>query len=472
MKNERPNILFILTDQYRFDCFSRLNHPVVKTPNLDKLASDGVFFSSAYCGTMACGPARASIFTGYYMDTHKMRSNSDHLKPENFPALPEYIRDAGYDTALIGKLHLHPFQRDYGFRHFKRHDAPYTNYLEEEAHDSAYIKFLQQTMFKDDPGLPIKLFTEDEAALDSDEQRFMKGSCFVDEEHHETPWVTREAIEYLRNGREKDKPFFLNVSYFGPHQPYLCPGKWGKMYDPDQIPLPDDFFAETGDKLIFKESFHGKRVEKRAKEEWDENTYRKILSAYYGHISMIDHYIGVLLDYLKENGLYENTLIIFSADHGEFGGQFKAFYKGLPYEGSTHIPMIVRDPRSKCNDGRIEDSCVNNLDIFATCIKAAQGSVPEDTESRDMFPVIDKQYDHWENRTFYKKDLDAHIVRGNFKLIRGEIDNETVYEFYDLNKRPLEAENLIEAPEYADMISEMKKELDSWFEEQETPIKY
>ena len=111
------NILLIVTDQYRYDCLSALQHPVVETPNLDRLAAEGTLFNRAYCATMACGPARASLFTGYYADTHGMGDNQTTLVPRDFPVLPEYLARTGYDTALIGKLHLKPMERDFGFRY-------------------------------------------------------------------------------------------------------------------------------------------------------------------------------------------------------------------------------------------------------------------------------------------------------------------------------------------------------------------
>ena len=138
------NILFILTDQFRFDCLSMLGHPVVQTPNLDALAAESTLFSNAWCPTMACAPIRASLFTGYYADTHGMGGNQTVLYPHDRKVLPEYLTDAGYDTALVGKLHLKPMDRAFGFRHLLRHDAPYTNYSAEEATDSAYIRYLQE----------------------------------------------------------------------------------------------------------------------------------------------------------------------------------------------------------------------------------------------------------------------------------------------------------------------------------------
>ena len=188
------NILFILSDQFRHDCLGTLGHPVVQTPHLDALAAQGTLFSRTYCPTMACGPARASLFTGYYADTHGMQGNQTTLMPPDLPVLPEYLAQNNYDTALVGKLHLKPMHRDFGFRYMRRHDAPYTNYSSEEAEDSAYLRYLRETAYAEKPSEAVRLFTEDEACQHTDELRFMLGSNFVDEEHHEASWAVRESI--------------------------------------------------------------------------------------------------------------------------------------------------------------------------------------------------------------------------------------------------------------------------------------
>lgn len=464
---QRPNILLILTDQFRFDCLSRLGHPVVRTPNLDALAADGTLFTSAYCASMACGPARACLFTGRHADTHGILNNSTDFTPPDRPVLAERLADAGYDTALVGKLHLKPFERRFGFRHFLRHDAPYTNYHEPEARGSAYIKYLQQTVFRDDPEAPIRLTTDDEACLDTDEQRFMLGGAWFDEEHHDATWTAREATRYLREAREPDRPFFLNVSFFGPHQPYLCPGRWGEMYPPDQVPLPEGFDVSIEDKRLLRHSVQGSRLRRRVAEGWDEGVCRRLLSAYYGNVSMVDHYLGELFGGMRELGLWDETVVIFTADHGEYGGQFKCFYKGLAYEGSTHIPFIVRDPRVE-RRGRVSDRHVSNIDVFATCLRLAGVELPADTESRDLLPLVDGSADAtWDNRVLFKARKDSMIVRDGLKLMRGEVEREVVYECYDLTERPLEAVNRIEDPSYAPAVARLRAELDPWHETQE-----
>jgi arylsulfatase len=460
------NILFVLADQFRHDCLSSLGHPVVQTPHLDGLAASGTHFTRTYCATMACGPARASLFTGYYADTHGMQGNQTTLMPPDLPVLPEYLAKSGYDTALVGKLHLKPMHRDFGFRYLQRHDAPYTNYSPEEAEDSAYIRYLQETAYADQPGEAVRLFTEDEASQHTDELRFMLGSNFVDEEHHETSWVVRESIRYLRDERHKYRPFFLNCSFFGPHQPFICPAPWDQLYPPEDIPLPADFYYGVEDKPIFRNSAQMAWRQRRDEWGWDEGTYRKILSAYYGYVAMIDHGVGQLLHALREEGLADDTLVIFSADHGEFGGQYRSFYKGLPYEGSTHVPLIIRDPRVE----QQPQTCplnVSNIDLFSTCLAAAGTAGPEDTESRDLGPLCAGETDKWDNRTLWKKGNQSFVVRDDSKLVREGEGTEAVYEFYDIEGDPWEEKNQVDQPHCAENVAALRLELDAWHKEQD-----
>ena len=460
------NILFILTDQFRFGCLSALGHPVVRTPHLDALAADSTLFTNTWCATMACGPARASLFTGLYADSHGMDDNQTVLDPQDRRVFPEYLADAGYHTALVGKLHLKPMARDFGFRHMLRHDAPYTSYSEEEARDSAYLRYLGETAYRHDPEEPVRRFTEDEDSQHTDEQRFMLGSGFLEAEHHEVSWAVRESIEYLKHRRPTDRPFLLNCSFFGPHQPYLCPSPWDNLYPPASIPLPDDFHYPVDDKPLFTNSAHMEWIQRRTDRGWDERTYRRLLSAYYGYVSMIDDGVGQLMAALREEGLYDETLVVFSADHGEFGGQFKAFYKGLPYEASCHVPLIVRDPRPATR-GRRCDRNTSSIDLFATFLTAAGIDLPADTESRDLTGLVAGDATDWDNRARWKKGSQSFLVRDHMKLMRGQVRGRVVYELYDLAADPLEACNVADDSSRLSTIDAMRSELDGWLVEQD-----
>ena len=459
MPDDRPNILLILADQFRHDCLSCLDHPVVKTPHLDALAADGVLFRSAYCPSMACAPSRASIFTGRHLSGHHVGNNNHELDPPDLPVLPQLLWQSGYDTALVGKLHLKPFHRDFGFRHFLRHDAPYTNYFEPEAVESAYVDFLKKTQFREDPDRPVREFTADEACDGTDELRFILGTNIADEAHHETTWASQESIRFLDEEWDRSRPFFLNCSFYGPHQPYLCPGQWESMYDPSGIPLPPGFDLPVNDKPIFAGS--GLAGRRNGREDWDEAVFRRVLSAYYGYVSMIDHHIGEITRHLQDSGLYDNTIILFTADHGDYGGQFRSFYKGNPYEGATHVPFVVHDPRSP-KRGHTESAHVSNMDLFSSCLAWAGTRMQTGSDSRDFTDLLHGIGSGWDNVAHWSTRNQAMLVRNGVKVMREARKDGAVYEAYDLQADPLEAHNIAGTPAEADRVDSLRQELDAW----------
>ncbi len=469
MTTSPPNILLILADQWRFDCLGALGHPAVRTPNLDRLAERGVLFTSAYAPTTPCGPARASVFTGRYPDAHGLCSGHNHLDPPDRPVLPEMLQQAGYETALVGKLHLKPLTRRYGFAHCLRSDSFCTLYDPEEVTDSAYVRWLRETLGDDASADLVARFDADEAAFASDELRFLLGSDVVDEAHHPTTWTAREIARLLRElpGTRAGRPFLVNCSFFGPHQPYRCPGRWGTLFDPADVPLPADFHATMEDKPILRHSWLSDHPARRRERGWTEDTYRTLLAAYYGGIAMIDHYVGEVLGALDERGLWDDTLVIFSADHGDYAGQFGCFYKSIPYEGSAHVPLIVHDP---CNPqpGRREERAVSTIDLFATLLQCGGAAVPGDSESRDLRDLLLRPNAPWDDSALHKEGPRSLLVRGKWKLLRGPGEGgEMAYELYDRTEVPLDGTNRIDDPRCADIAFALRAELDAWHERQD-----
>ena len=198
---------------------------------------------------------------------------------------------------------------------------------------------------------------------------------------------------------------------------------------------------------------------------WNEATYQRLLSAYYGYVSMIDEGVGQLMMTLREEGLFDDTLIVFSADHGEFGGQFRAFYKGLPYEASCHVPLIIRDPRD--SGGRRCSQNTSNIDLFSTILNTAGVDPPHDIESRDLTDLVSGNESTWDNRTVWKKGNQSFLVRDASKLVRGNVGGHDVYELYDLGVDPLEERNLIDDVDQSSAISALRQELDAWHQDQD-----
>jgi arylsulfatase A-like enzyme len=183
---------------------------------------------------------------------------------------------------------------------------------------------------------------------------------------------------------------------------------------------------------------------------------------------MIDFYIGKFFDHLRKLNLWDNTIVIFSSDHGEYAGQFKCFYKGLPYEGSTHVPLIIRNPFIKESIGKCVKQSVSNMDIFKTCADIAQADLGEyRCDSRSLEPLFSTENEEeWNDKSFFCDGESCHIVSGHYKLMKSPLEQspDAVYEFYDLDERPLEKSDLIDSEEHSGLLEKMKKELDSWAE--------
>jgi len=465
---DKPNILLIMCDQHRFDCLSCMGNPILKTPNIDRIAEQGYKFENAYCPSPICAPARAAIKSGLYPPGCGVVTNWVEFKP-NTELMTQRLQKLGYETALSGKLHFVPAENQFGFDWKKLHDAPYSIYADDQKH-SDYFKWLKQNYYPDENLLG--LFNEDEGAGPYHDQwhRFTLGSNFRTEEQHDIPWVTTQSINFLEQ-RDKNNPFFLFTSYFGPHQPYAVPEPWKHMYDPDEIPLPSQFNAEMQNNPVFQtrcteclERFQG----------WTEKTYREIIADYYGQIAMIDHYIGNLFEYLDENRLWDNTLVIFLADHGDHNGAYRMFFKGDMYDSCAKVPLLIKPPNSNSH-GQDKAEVVNTLDLYGTILDYAGDTDwrKPDIESRSLKALLEKKnIEEWKNETYavFGQNPNNNLTmfrRDNMKLIRlAQGKAEAIYELYDMNDEVVEIRNVYDCPQYSDSRNELKNDLDKWYHQQ------
>jgi len=432
-----PNVLWVMTDQHTFDALGCADHPVVETPNIDRLAERGIHFTDAYCPSPVCGPSRASIFSGRYPRAHGVDSNAVPFD-DGVDLLPELLSAAGYHTARVGKLHFEPVAAPHGFDYEREHDNMNDYYNTNAPWVSDYVEWLADRRFDGDRQAVIDRAREDERQYPVYDayRQFYLGSNWRTEEEHSNTWVTDRSVEYIRN---REEPFFLFSSYFGPHQPMAAPGRWRDMYDPDEVPLPEEYYVGVDDKPI---------ATRGGPKNWEEADYQEILAAYYGQISMIDHGIGRILDALDGEGLREDTVVAFTADHGEHAGQFGKFSKGTMYANSVRVPMVVADP-----DGATGATCahvVNNFDLFATLLDRC--GVEHDTStvpSRSLTPLLEDPGAEWLDRTYAELGNGRMVVDGDYKLYRvvdGEWhrsgDQTYTHELYDRTERPRDGTNV------------------------------
>ena len=458
---KKPNILWIMTDQHKHDAFSFRGGKKGLTENLDRLAEDSHTFSNCYCPSPVCGPARSSMKTGLFPPENGVIGNWIEFD-DGINFLPKEVENAGYETGMAGKLHFWPPERDYGFQSRWLSDAPYDVYADDPDH-SAYIAWLRDRFAKDGKTDPVELFNADERSYDDNIKRFIMGSDFRTVEEHETNWTTERTLEFLKN-RNEDKPFFFYCSYFGPHQPYCPPEPYRSWMSEDEIELPDSYYNDyKKDSEVFNHT--ARTTWNHLRKNLSEDDVKNCIAAYMGQVKMIDDSIGRIMDYLKENNLYDDTLIIFSSDHGDHLAEHGLFFKTDMYDSCAKVPLIIKMPgRHKAFD---DDRIVNTIDLYKTILDITGARDLNDSRySRSLLPIMEDEKAEWQNETYSiignKPEKALTMLRKeDFKLIRYP---GGYYELYNLKEDSREINDLWKSMEDDEEIISLRKQLDDWSE--------
>ncbi|MCD6519139.1 MAG: sulfatase-like hydrolase/transferase [Anaerolineae bacterium] len=347
----QPNILLIFTDQQRFDTIHAAGNPIIKTPHLDRLVREGTLFTSAYTPSPVCVPARCSLIHGQYPHRTGCTYNGDPM-PEDRPSLMQVLTEAGYRTHGIGKMHFRPDPQ--ALRGFQTRE--HSEEIRERVEDDDYLQFLQANGFGHvyDPMGP------------RGEMYYIPQPAQMPARLHNTQWVGDRAVAFIREA-QGERPFFLFASFIHPHPPFSPPTPWNKLYRAALMPLPRRPDAMEALQIYIN------RVQNRYKYRdngIDNNLLRVMKAYYYACISFIDYQIGRMLQALEEAGQLENTLILFTSDHGEFLGDYNCFGKRSMLDAAARIPLVVRYPR-RFAPGRVCDVPVSLVDVMPTLLSAA-----------------------------------------------------------------------------------------------------
>jgi len=400
------NVLFIITDQHRSDHMSCSGNTILNTPNLDKLASAGVRFTSAFVANPICMPNRATIFTGLYPNMHGIRTAGMNL-PVEVPTFTETLRKNGYHTAEIGKIHLNwsirPFDRSYksyenGYYWIIKDEAPklpipYYGFEEVElivGHGDIcggnYLEWLKE---RGPEFIPI---------IRKKARSFFGKPSYrteVPEELYPTSYITERSIAFLErysNGHYGEKPFFLNISYPDPHHPVCPPGKYFDMYKSEDMELPLSF---NDIENVKKHPFLGRNLDNPFVRGMilritNEEEAKDFIAATYGSVAMIDNSIGQILTTLKKHNLEDNTLIIYTSDHGDLMADHGMILKGpCPYNGILNVPFIWKVPG--VTKPAITDSLASSIDISKTILNLLnipKEIQPPDMQGKDLTPIL------------------------------------------------------------------------------------
>ena len=414
-KKPGVNLLFIMTDQQRFDAMSRAGNSILKTPNLDRLADEGVYFERAYSNCPICVPARAVILTGHSIESVRVTGNNDYDRADvaDLPTFDNVLARHGYHSEYYGKWHTpYKFACTYenDIRQTGKHArgasilsqvAAYRQYLDRhtpgrEARAGELIDNGSKRPYTPDPvdwryGLSpdqlehlrkrsVRTARAKDKKPDVFSQAGSYGCLHIPAEHSRTAYTAKEALAALEH--VKDKPFSLTCSFGPPHPPMVLPRPYYGMYPPETLPRP----ASIDDPM--NNSPYAERAQKEEMRRYRNEAYvRQMTSDYYGMVKEVDDWIGQILDKLRALDLERNTLVVFTSDHGEMLGDHGLHSKMVFYEGSARIPLLLRLPGA-IRRGTVVRTPVSHVDLFATILDYL-GMPEHPSDGRSLRSLID-----------------------------------------------------------------------------------
>lgn len=357
----KPNIIIVMTDQQRADLRKAAGYSLDTMPFLDKWAQSGVDFSCAYTPNPTCMPARVSMFTGRYPESHKVRTNHNRVDARYTEDLLDVLRKEGYSTAMCGKNHTHHTANDFDFWEETGHLGHEGN-LEHSSEEEIFADFLDATQHM---------------------ESHVPSPGGVEVQH---PYRNVSSALKFIDQREKEKPFFMWVSFAEPHNPYQVPEPYFNMFPPDSLP-PLNTSVQDLDKKGSRFVWLRKVWEQVLGENIEERILR-VRSNYHGMLRLIDDQFKRLIEGIESRGLSENTIVLFLSDHGDFAGEYGLIRKGpdLP-DVLTHIPMIWHGPDIRTH-GRLENSFVNIVDILPTICNVLGINTPFGVQGKSILPLL------------------------------------------------------------------------------------
>lgn len=449
---KKPNVIFILVDDQPFDAIeSSGRYPFLKTPNMERLRNEGAEFKNYFVTQSICSPSRGSFLTGTYPHIHGANQNNKHVDPDwkTYQPYNAHLQKQGYETAHIGKIHMAHFEG-------KKHIRPGFDY---------WYSFIGQGEYFD----PM--------VNDNGKEYQEKG--------YMTDILTEKAVKWLKETRDPNKPFSLNLWHKAVHEDHLPAPRHNNMFANDELPVPPY--------NTHLENFKGKPEWQRIKtwdSKWKEyvhtdtiapkpwpikgDKFKKLLET----LTAVDESLGVVLQTLEEMGELDNTIIIYSSDNGYFMGEHGYWDKRIAYDSAMRIPMLIRYPKT-IKAGTVIDKMALNIDLAPTILELAGAKTPNYMQGKSMVKLFDKDAANtdWRNSFMFEYYVDDEypyagpnmlaIRSEKFKLVDAFLQND-IDELYDLEKDPGEMTNLINDPKYDQVEQELRAEL----EKQKIEYKY
>ncbi len=454
---EKPNILWICTDQQRFDTLGCTGNEWVRTPNLDRLAADGMLFRNCFTQSPVCAPSRAAFLTGRYPVTCGCRQNGQDIPDTEIP-VPRILADHGYRCGLAGKLHISACNPSLNRNAEPRIDDGYSDFHWSH-HDGGgwglnneYWRWLAE-------------HGREYVTIPHPDCRFVEYG--MPEEFRQTAWCVGKAAEFITDRAADRQPWLFSVNLFDPHHAFNPPREALERFLPvlDRIPLPDYVPGELDNKPVWQRTDHAGAYSGRAGFEFDDMSsadHRWIKAAYWAMVEVIDRQLGRLFEVLKQTGQEEDTIIIFTSDHGEMLGDHGIYLKGpYFYDCLTRVPLVIAG--KGISRGVRNDALVELFDLAPTILDLCGIEIPERMQAKSFFPLLTGK------ETILRESVYCEFYGANFRydphafttMVRTGKHKLSVAhrtgcgELYDLDADPGEHRNLWDDPEYAAKKTEL-----------------
>jgi arylsulfatase A-like enzyme len=429
---QRPNFVFFLSEGMRSDEMSWTGNPIIKTPNIDRLAQEGVAFRNAFVVNALCAPTRASILTGMYSHMTGVIDNRDRPITPQFPILPDLLRKAGYEVAFVGKSHVHGSLRDHDWDYYFGFDGQAV-YYRPQMYEGSHGKYTGPTAYEG----------------------------YVDD------LLAERAVKWIQGRHEK--PFCLFLWFYAPHAPFYRSRDLLNLYNDVQIPVPDTFdddlkgypgkpeFAQADNKIGSSQIADD-----------DARTLEEVVKDHYAGVVNNDKHIGEILDALKRGGHLDDTAIVLSSDHGFFLGEWRMYDKRFMHEPSIRVPLIFWYPKA-IRPGVRPEKMALDLDIAPTMLEIAGIEVPAPMQGKSLVPFFrgadppvwrkDWFYEYFEYPDFEHVPPQHGIRTERYKLIHYYLKPEA-FELYDLQEDPGERHNLYGDSKYDEFVRQLRSRME------------
>ncbi len=472
----RPNIIVLMSDQQRLDTIGAYGlNSVCKTPNIDNLASRGIRYNNAFTPTAICSPARASFYTGLYPHKHGVTANGLCLNPD-VRGINHYLQKVNYNCGYAGKWHVDeetgPTGYDFIGQDFLGYAFPGSGLLPglqfgaKPKGQNPYANYLKENNFNPPPTVTERFVGTNPNNQAQEMFALHNGPVESSIEY----FVAEESIRVIEEVSTNDEPFFLWANFWGPHSPSLVPEPYFSMYDPSDIDEHPSY-CETFENKPYRQQL----IERLwGLQDYGWKGFQEIAARYFGHCTLIDDMVGRIVSHLEKINQLDNTIIIYTADHGDCLGAHRLIEKGeFMYDEIYRIPMVVAHPECT-NPGTSSDEFIYLHDIMPTAIDIAGVDMPEDLDGVSFLPSMEgKPYRNGREEVYCV--FDSHFTVANQRMIRTKTHQFTFNsgdpgELYDLQSDPYQLNNVYGNPNYESVRKDLMTRMNQYMMELNDPL--